>query len=161
MTRLILVSTLLSAMMPLPAQLNTFPDLSYFKEQWQSAPHDVEIASVANLEDFVVDDKVELSLRAYLELVMANHTDVQIQKLSVFESQNAIQSAFSPFDPNLTLNFNTNRSTNPSQDVLQGGSVVSSLRQNGGFSYRQTLQTGTNYQCVSNLQPLDSRLPAI
>ena len=146
MTRLILVSTLLSAMMPLPAQLNTFPDLSYFKEQWQSAPHDVEIASVANLEDFVVDDKVELSLRAYLELVMSNHTDVQIQKLSVLESQNAIQSAFSPFDPNLTLNFNTNRSTNPSQDVLQGGSVVSSLRQNGGFSYRQTLQTGTNYQ---------------
>ena len=132
--------------MPLPAQLNTFPDLSYFKEQWQSAPHDVEIASVANLEDFVIDDKVELSLRAYLELVMSNHTDVQIQKLSVLESQNAIQSAFSPFDPNLTLNFNTNRSTNPSQDVLQGGSVVSSLRQNGGFTYRQTLQTGTNYQ---------------
>lgn len=146
MTRLILVSTLLSSMMPLPAQLNTFPDLSYFKEQWQSAPHDVEIASVANLEDFVIDDKVELSLRAYLELVMSNHTDVQIQKLSVLESQNAIQSAFSPFDPNLTLNFNTNRSTNPSQDVLQGGSVVSSLRQNGGFTYRQTLQTGTNYQ---------------
>ncbi|MCY4533764.1 MAG: TolC family protein, partial [Bryobacterales bacterium] len=39
-----------------------------------------------------------------------------------------------------------NRSTNPSQDQLQGGDVISSLRQNGGFTYRQTLDTGTNYQ---------------
>ena len=136
----------MTAAPPLPAQLNTFPDGTYFREQWQSAPYGVEIEAVANLQDFVVDDKLELSLRAYLELVMANHTDVQIQKLSVRESENAVQSAMSPFDPNLELNFNTNRSTNPSQDVLQGGDVVSSLRQNGGFTYNQTLDTGTNYR---------------
>ena len=136
----------MTAAVPLPAQLNTFPDGTYFREQWQSAPYGVEIEAVANLQDFVVDDKLELSLRAYLELVMANHTDVQIQKLSVRESENAVQSAMSPFDPNLELNFNTNRSTNPSQDVLQGGDVVSSLRQNGGFTYNQTLDTGTNYR---------------
>ena len=136
----------MTAAAPLPAQLNTFPDGTYFREQWQSAPYGVEIEAVANLQDFVVDDKLELSLRAYLELVMANHTDVQIQKLSVRESENAVQSAMSPFDPNLELNFNTNRSTNPSQDVLQGGDVVSSLRQNGGFTYNQTLDTGTNYR---------------
>ncbi len=131
---------------PLSAQFHTFPDGTYFREQWQSAPYGVEIEAVANLQDFVVDDKLELSLRAYLELVMVNHTDVQIQKLAVLEGENAVQSAMSPFDPNLTLNFNTNRSTNPSQDVLQGGDVVSTLRQNGGFTYRQTLDTGTNYQ---------------
>ncbi len=131
---------------PLLAQLNTFPDGAYFREQWQTAPYGVEIEAVANLQDFVVDGKLELPLRAYLELVMANHTDVQIQKLSVREGENAIQSAMSPFDPNLELNFNTNRSTNPSQDVLQGGDVVSSLRQNGGFTYNQTLDTGTNYR---------------
>lgn len=128
------------------AQLATFPEGAYFREQWQVAPYEVEIDTVANLEDFVVDGKLELSLRDYLELVMENHPDVQIQVLNVLESENSIVRALSPFDPTLNLNFNANRSTNPSQDVLQGGDVVSSLRQNGGFTFRQTLDTGLNYQ---------------
>lgn len=128
------------------AQFATFPDGAYFREQWQMAPYEVEIDTVTALEDLVVDGKLELSLREYLELVMANHPGIQIQVLNVRESENSIQSAFSPFDPNLTLNFNANRATNPSQDVLQGGDVISSLRQNGGFTYRQTLDTGFNYQ---------------
>lgn len=132
--------------LPAMAQFATFPDGAYFREQWQMAPYEVEIDTVVALEDMVVDGKLELSLREYLELVMANHPDIQIQVLNVRESENSIQSAFSPFDPNLTLNFNANRATNPSQDVLQGGDVVSSLRQNGGFTYRQTLDTGFNYQ---------------
>lgn len=127
------------------AQFATFPDGAYFREQWQQAPYAVEVDVVANLEDMVVDGKLQMSLREYLELVMANHPDVQIQVLNVLQSENSIQSAFSPFDPNLSLNFNANRATNPSQDVLQGGTVVSSLRQNGGFTYRQTLDTGLNY----------------
>ena len=134
------------AVAPVGAQFATFPDGAYFREQWQSAPYAVEVESVARLEDHAIDGKLELSLRSYLELVMANHPDIQIQVLSVLESENSIQSAFSPFDPTLALNFNANRSTNPSQDVLQGGTVISSLRQNGGFTFRQTLDTGTNYQ---------------
>ena len=141
-----LVATFLLLVAPLAAQFATFPDGAYFREQWQVAPYDVEIDTVANLEDFVVDGKLEMSLRDYLELVMANHPGVQIQVLNVLESENSIQRAFSPFDPNLALNFNANRATNPSQDVLQGGDVISSLRQTGGFTYRQTLDTGLNYQ---------------
>ena len=141
-----LAAAFLVAIAPATAQFATFPDGAYFREQWQAAPYEVEIDTVANLEDFVVDGKLELSLRDYLELVMANHPDVQIQVLNVLESENSIQRAFSPFDPNLTLNFNANRATNPSQDVLQGGAVISSLRQTGGFTYRQTLDTGLNYQ---------------
>jgi outer membrane protein TolC len=145
-TRASLVAALLLAAAPLAAQFATFPDGAYFREQWQFAPYEVEIDTVANLEDFVVDGKLELSLREYLELVMANHPDVQIQVLNVLESENSIQRAFSPFDPTLSLDFNANRSANPSQDVLQGGTVISSLRQTGGFTYRQTLDTGLNYQ---------------
>lgn len=141
-----LAVAILLATLPAVAQFATFPDGAYFREQWQLAPYEVEISVVSNLEDFVVDGKLELSLRDYLELVMANHPNVQIQVLSVLESENSIQRAFSPFDPTLDLNFNANRSTNPSQDVLQGGDVISSLRQNGGFTYRQTLDTGMNYQ---------------
>ena len=134
------------ALGPAAAQFATFPDGAYFREQWQAAPYAVEVGSVSQLEDFVVDDKLELTLHSYLELVMSNHPDVQIQILTVLESENSIQAAFSPFDPTLALDFNANRSTNPSQDQLQGGDVISSLRQNGGFTYRQTLDTGTNYQ---------------
>ena len=144
--RLALLGTPLLLAAPTLAQFATFPDGAYFREQWQPAPYDVEIGSVGNLEDMVVDGKLEMSLRDYLQLVMANHPDVQIQILNVRETENSIQAAFSPFDPNLALNFNANRATNPSQDVLQGGDVVSSLRQNGGFTYRQTLDTGLNYQ---------------
>ncbi len=142
---LVPVATLLLAAAPLAGQLATFPDGAYFREMWQGAPYSVEIDTVSNLEEHVVDGKLELSLRAYLELVMANHPDVQIQVLNVLESENSIERAFSPFDPNLALNFNANRGTNPSQDVLQGGDVVSTLRQTGGFTYRQTLDTGMNY----------------
>lgn len=145
-TRLSPVAALLLAAAPAAAQFATFPDGAYFREQWQVAPYEVEIDRVANLEDFVVDGKLELTLRAYLELVMANHPDVQIQVINVLETENSIQSAFSPFDPNLSLDFNANRGTNPSQDVLQGGDVISTLRQTGGFTYRQTLDTGLNYQ---------------
>lgn len=137
---------ILLAAVPAGAQFATFPDGAYFREQWQPAPFGVEIEPVSNLEDYVVDGKLELSVRSYLELVMANHPDVQIQKLAVLEAENSIQRAFSPFDPNLVLNFNALRSTNPSQDVLQGGNVVSSLRQNGGFTYQQTIDTGLNYE---------------
>ena len=145
-TRLSPVAALLLAAVPAAGQFATFPDGAYFREQWQSAPYAIEIGRVGNLEDFVVDGKLELTLRAYLELVMANHPDVQIQVINVLETENSIQSAFSPFDPNLSLDFNANRGTNPSQDVLQGGDVISTLRQTGGFNYRQTLDTGLNYQ---------------
>lgn len=139
-------AAVLLAAAPLAAQFATFPEGAYFREQWQMAPYNVEIDTVSILEDFVVDGKLELSLRDYLELVMANHPDVQIQVLNVLESENSIQRALSPFDPSLALDFDALRSTNPSQDVLQGGDVVSSLRQSGGFTYRQTLDTGLNYQ---------------
>ena len=59
------------------------------------------------LEDFYFDGKMELSLRSYIELVMANTPDINLQKLAVFEQQNAIQRAFSPFDPTLNLGFTT------------------------------------------------------
>ncbi len=144
--RLPVIAALLLGAVPGTAQFATFPADTYFRELWQAAPYEVEINAASALEDHVVDGKLELSLRDYLELVMLNHPSIQIQILDVLESENAIQSALSPFDPTLSLNFNANRGTNPSQDVLQGGAVISTLRQNGGFTYRQTLDTGLDYQ---------------
>lgn len=136
---------MLLAATTLPAQFNTFPAVNYFKEQWTKPPMRVEIESVSRLEDFVVSGKLQLSLRSYVELVMANNPDVNLQKLAVYEQQNLIEAAYSPFDPNLDLNFNANRSTTQSTDVLQGAAVRSRLTQNAGMTYSQTFDTGTRY----------------
>ena len=65
------------------------------------------------LKDFVVGDKLELSLKNYLELVMANNTDIQIQMLSVETPKNAIQRAFGTWDPLARAQFTSNRTTTP------------------------------------------------
>ena len=126
-------------------QFATFPDAAYFREQWQPSPLDIEIDSVGGLDDFYFDGKIELSLRSYIELVMVNSPDINLQKLAVFEQQNAIQRAFSPFDPTLNLGFTTNRSTTLPNDILEGADVRTNLNQRGSFTYSQTFDTGTNY----------------
>ncbi len=129
----------------LGAQFSTFPDKTYFREQWARAPLDVQIEGVSHIEDFLYDDKLELSLRAFLELAMSNNPDINLSKLAVFEEQNNIERAFSPFDPTVTAGFNSNRSTTPSNDQLQGAAVLGQLNQSGRFTYRQQLDTGTEY----------------
>lgn len=129
-----------------PAQFSVFPDKAYWKEMWQAPPSAVELEPVSKLEDYVVDGKVQLSLRAYVELVMANSPNINLQKLSVYQQQNAIQRALSPFDPTFTATFNANRSETPSNDLLQGANVRSNLNQNGRATYNQTFDTGTQFQ---------------
>jgi outer membrane protein TolC len=136
---------ILLAASALAAQFNTFPAVNYFKEQWSRPPMRVEIAPVSQLDDFVVGGGLQLSLRSYIELVMANNPDVNLQKLVVYEQQNEIQAAYSPFDPLLDMSFNANRSTTQSTDVLQGAAVRSRLNQTAGLTYEQTFDTGTRY----------------
>ncbi len=140
-----LTSLTLALPAALAAQFSTFPDSSYFREQWTKPPTAVEIEAVSRLEDFSVDGKLQLSLRAYIELAMANNPDINLQRLDILQQENAIQAAFSPFDPSLTASFNTNRSTTPSNDVLQGADIRSDLGQTARFTYNQTFDTGTNY----------------
>jgi len=128
-----------------PAQFSVFPDKTYWKEMWQAPPSAVEIEPVSKLEDYVVDGKVQLSLRSYVELVMANNPNVNLQKLAVYEQQNALQRALSPFDPNFTASFNANRSETPSNDLLQGANIRSTLNQSGRASYNQVFDTGTEF----------------
>lgn len=139
------LTLILLAVSTLSAQFDTFPAVNYFKEQWTRPPVSVEIESVSRLDDFLVNGRLQLSLRSYIELVMANNPDVNLQKLSVYEQQNLIEAAHSPFDPTLDLSFNANRSTNQSTDVLQGAAVRSRLTQNAGITYEQTFDTGTRY----------------
>jgi outer membrane protein len=102
------------------------------------------------LKDFVVGDKLELSLKHFLELVMANNTDVQVTFLSLETPRNNITSVYGTWDPTATASFSSTRSTSvpTSATVAQSatlGSTTKTLTQPLNLAYSQTLDTGTNY----------------
>src|SRR5262249_37775620 len=65
------------------AQVSSFPKPNYFRETFQKARTTVELKDPVKLRDYVANGKLELSLQHYLELVMANNTDIQIQFLTI------------------------------------------------------------------------------
>lgn len=125
------------------ARFPTFGTKDYFNFVFRSGSPRVQLADPIRLADYVVDGKVELSLRSFIELTLANNTDIQLQKLLVEPTRNAITRAFAPFDPLLLANFNATRSDRPATNVLEGAQVVSQLTQPAGLQYNQTFQTGT------------------
>src|SRR5258708_6943610 len=120
-----------------------FPKPSYFRKHFAAVPQRVELQPPARLADFVVDSKLELSLKNYLDLVMANNPDIGVQKLTVDISRDAILRSFSIFDPIATANFNATRQKSPSATVLAGATTLNTLTQPLSLGYRQTLATGT------------------
>ncbi|HXA49877.1 MAG TPA: TolC family protein [Candidatus Acidoferrum sp.] len=127
------------------AQLTSFPKPNYFRETFAKSTPKVELQAPAKLKDFVQSGKLELSLKNYLELVVANNTDIQLQKLSIETPKNAIQRAFGRWDPTATAQFTTTRSTAPGTSQLEGASDVKTLSQPAQFSVSQLLPTGTTY----------------
>ena len=127
----------------------TFPTLSYVRTHFLSTRPTtpaVELAAPARLADFVVDGHLELSLKAYLELVLANNTDIQIAKLSVEQPKNAITRALAAFDPSMVASFGSTRTKRPSTSATEGSAAISSsLNQPLRLTYTQTLDTGTAY----------------
>jgi outer membrane protein TolC len=127
-------------------QLASFPKPSYFRETFARPVTKVELQSPARLDDYVVGGKLELSLRSYLELVMANNTDIAIQRLTVDVAQNAITRAFAAFDPLATASFSsTEQRTQSGDPQFTGASTLVQLSQPANFNYAQTLPTGLQY----------------
>ena len=126
-------------------QVNMFPKPAYFRETFARPETRVELKAPARLKDYVVTGKLELSLRSFVELVMANNTDIAIQRLTVQTAQNAIVRAFQPFDPLLTASFTSTRSKTPANDTLAGAATVGTLTQPARFQYTQLLSTGAQY----------------
>ena len=122
-----------------------FPAPAYFRDHFSVPQSRVELRAPVRLADFESNGKLELSLRSYLELVMANNTDVEIQKVTLEVQRNAIARAFARFDPVLQASFNSRRTKSPATDVLQGAATLNQLSQPANFNYQQTLPTGTQY----------------
>lgn len=133
------------------AQLTSFPKPNYFRETFQKARTTVELRDPVKLRDYVVNGRLELSLRQYLELVMANNTDIQIQFLTVEQPKNAIQAAMGVWDPIARATFQTQRSTSvPTSPLDAAGSVsqnstVKALSQPYTLNWQQTFDTGTQF----------------
>ncbi len=154
MVRRILVYTLMLPLLGLAQDgqpdLGFFPKASYFRQTFTNPPARVSLQNPVRLQDFVVDSKLELSLRAFLELVMANNTDIQITRLTIDTARNAITRAYGPFDPIAFASFNATRNKQPATQVLDGSQILSTLNQPLILNYQQTLQTGTQFQVNFN-----------
>ena len=119
---------------------------SFFRTHFASPYPRVQLQAPSRFNDFVVDSHLELSLRNYLELVLANNTDIAIQKLNIESPKNAITSALAIYDPTVTASFRSTRSTGTTTDVLEGDEERSiRLTQPLSVSYQQMLRTGTTY----------------
>jgi outer membrane protein len=124
---------------------NFFPKPGYFRETLVSPNMHVELKPPTRLADFVEGGKLELSLRSYIELVMANNTDIAVTKLNVDTAKNAILRGFAPFDPLVTASFQTTRTKTPSTSALDAATTLGTLSQPVNFNYFQMLQNGTSY----------------
>jgi len=91
------------------AQTSSFPTASYFRQVFSKTDTRVELRPPVRLRDFAVGGKLELSLRSYLELVMANNSDIQFQMLNLETPKNALLRAFGTFDPVFTGSFSSTR----------------------------------------------------
>jgi outer membrane protein len=127
------------------AQLSSFPKPSYFRETFQRTRTSIELKDPVKLKDFVASGKLELSLKDYLTLVMANNTGIQLQMLTLETPKNAIQRAFAVWDPLLTASFQSQRSITPSTSLLDGAQSLNTLSQPFRAGWQQTLDTGTQY----------------
>jgi outer membrane protein TolC len=130
------------------AQTSSFPKPAYFRETFQRTQTKVELKDPVRLKDFVANGKLELSLKHFLELAMANNTDIQLQLISLEIPKNNILAAFGVWDPRALASFATTRSTTVPTNATtaqNAASLTKSLTQPYNLQYSQTLPEGLSY----------------
>lgn len=127
-----------------------FPKASYFRKHFGAPPERIELGLPAHLEDYVNGNRLELSLKAYIELVMANSPDIATQKLLVEINRDAITRAYAIFDPIATARFTTTRSKSPASSALSGAATLNQLTQPLTLGYTQTIETGGTFNINFN-----------
>jgi outer membrane protein len=120
---------------PLPAGLEMTPEF---------------IATLVQEQEQAEDDRdeFELSLLDAIELAVRHNLTVQVSRYNQDISFEGINSSRAPFDPTVTFTVpqTFRRSTTPAQAETEGADVVTQESFNGGFTFRETLEWGTNWQ---------------
>jgi outer membrane protein len=122
-----------------------FPQPNYFRRYFARAVTGFELGPPVQFEDYVVDGKLELSVKSYLTLVMANNPNVSIQKLTVAISDDAITRGLGIFDPLGSASFSTTRSLTGSTSAVNGAATLNSLSQPLNLGVQQLLPSGATY----------------
>lgn len=122
-----------------------FPEFSYFRSYLRRAETRVELEPPLHFADYVVSGKLELSLKAFLDLVMTNNPNVSIQRLSVISFEDAVTRALGNFDPLGTAGFQSTRSLTQGTTALTGASTLDLLTQPFSLGWQQLLSSGATY----------------
>jgi outer membrane protein TolC len=141
-----LICLFLAAVLPASAvePASSFPRPNWFRQHFGGPRNHVELQAPRRLSDYVAGGKLELSMRAYIELTLENNTDIAISRLQVESPLNGIQRTLAEFDPVLTTSFSSTRSSQASINALEGTPTGKTLTQPLSFSYQQRLSTGTS-----------------
>lgn len=132
------------------AQAQTFPAPKYWEQLFTPKRQPMSIAAPEQVESYIAEGKLTLSLQDAIRLTLLNNTEIKINQSALEQSTYAALRAYSPFDPVLTASFRPQRSTSPTTSTLAGGAVVSSLSQPFSAGYSQTFYPGTNFQVRFN-----------
>jgi outer membrane protein TolC len=127
------------------ADAPAFGTPTYFRKVFSTPAPKIELKAPVRLTDFVVDGKLELSLRNYLDLVLANNTDIQIQRLTIEQPRNAILRSYQIFDPVIRSSFQTTRQKSAPNDILAGAETLNTLNQPLQINATHLLPTGTEW----------------
>jgi outer membrane protein TolC len=122
---------------------------SWYRKAFK-ADSNVTLSPPVRLKDYVVAGTLRLSLRGYLDLVIANNTDLSIQRLSLELPKNAIQRAFGIFDPLINTSFSATRANTPTSNALEGAAVLSNLSQPFSLRYQQLTPFSTSFFSTLN-----------
>ena len=105
-------------------------------------PEAIQVRDVQGLTSRVAEGKLKLTVKDFLELVLANSTDVNLTRLDVYTAADQVKAAHAVFDPLVQLGFNTLRSSSPQYSQIGGASLLSSLTENSYINYQELLPYG-------------------
>jgi outer membrane protein len=101
---------------------------------------------VEGLEEQIQNGKLVLNLKTFLALLLKNSTDIRLTELDIYPAADAVAGAMAPFDPQLQLQFNAQRSVISETSQVSGAETLSSLTQTTSASYSQMFGSGPTLQ---------------
>jgi outer membrane protein len=142
MLRLMLLLILIAAAGPAAETVSVFPRVSWFRQHFAAPRTRVDLERPRRLAEYLATGEIDLTLHAYLELVLANNTDIALTRLSVEISANAISRALGAYDPKFSAGFSSMSMTQTSINSLEGKATVRTSHQPFSASYSQLLPSG-------------------
>jgi len=111
-----------------------------------------KMSSPERLRNYIVDGKLQLSLRDAIVLTLENNSQVRVQEMQIDTSKFNVLASHAPFDPIVGSVDNITSTTNPPFEFLGaiGGNSFNfnfkNTTKNLAFTYAETFETGTNVQ---------------